>query len=85
MTKTPYGWPMMADGFLGLVHILLAEKNVIQVFESETGVQLSKLANRSPIQEQIDQSTGFEEETVGAFLDWVVINHWGEEGKVDDK
>lgn len=46
-----------------------------------TGYSLASLVNRSAMDKQIDDATGYERVVIGAFLDWVAINVFGVEEK----
>lgn len=80
MTKIPYGWPLMAGAFIGAAEYLGKQEGIFEDFQKDTGHDMSFLLNRTGLDKIIDQATGIEKELFGAYLDWIVINHWGEEG-----
>lgn len=82
MTKTPYGWPYMADPFFGLVSYLITEDWAIDQFEADTGIKY--VSPKNGIEAMVDEATGNNKRIAAAFCDWVAETQWGEEGKCDD-
>ncbi len=78
LKKMPLGWPEMAAGFLGFADFAIENPDIVKAFEEETGVMLASIVNCSPIERMIDDATGRKDEMLRSFLDWLVVNHWGE-------
>lgn len=75
MTKTPYGWPLMADAFKGCVSFALNQPEIVQRFIDETGFKPA----RTPLEKMIDEAAGRPAAVFAQFCDWVAVNIWGEE------
>lgn len=84
MTKTPLGWPLMAEAFLGLAHHSIADESVLAAFQLESGLDLKTIIPKAGLDKLIDQATGRTEEALGKFLDWLVVNQWGEEPQAQE-
>lgn len=86
MTKMPddcegaepgFGWP----GFLGCLYWAATVPEMRAQFTKDTGLRIEDMIKpRAPIEQMIDQSTGYEAKVIAAFADWVCVNVWGEEG-----
>ena len=78
MTKTPDGWPEMADAFLGFAHYAIGEPGFIDQYQTDTGKNLYSAIPNAPINQMIDEATGYGRQAMADFMDWLTINHWGE-------
>jgi len=76
---------IMMGAFVGLVRFALREKEIIDRFKADTGIDLSKLVSKSPIEKMIDTACGHNGRMeIISFVDWVNVNLWGEESGVND-
>jgi hypothetical protein len=86
MTKIPCYWydPLMMGAFISLGGFLILKEEARESFKNDTGHDLTRLMNRSPIVQMVDRSSGFEKDVFSSFLDWVCEHHWGQDGIDDD-
>lgn len=83
MKKIPLGWPLMAEAFIGLVRHSLSDEKTIAKFERDTGCK--HFAPRNGLEAMIDESAGYGREYLSKFMDWLVVNSWGEEEITNSK
>ena len=76
MTKIPFG---NQEAFFSFAVYAIDKSEIINQYKDETGVDLNDLVTRTALDKVIDESTGYTNELMSKFLDWLVINHWGEE------
>ena len=83
LTKTPdySDNPVLSIAFVDFVRFALSDDDMRQAFEADTGESFAPLIKATPLERAIDQATGREAEILAAFVDWVTVNHWGEEGE----
>lgn len=81
MTLIPLGAesPPKMMGFLSFLMFSASQPECRELFKKETGHDLDKLLNRTPIDEMIDQATGHEKTVFIAFADWITKTAWGVE------
>ena len=79
MTKIPTGWTSFPHAFLSFLHFAVSDKNTLDWYQKDTGEDLRDLANRSSIDQLIDQNTGYGEDMFKKLSEWLVVNIWGEE------
>jgi len=77
MTKEPMGLPIMIDAWLGCVNWAVTVNDFKKDFKKETGLDVGKLLKRSSLEIMIDESTGFEQDAISKWCDWVTENIWG--------
>ncbi len=80
MTKVPFG--DHGYDFFSFAMYAIGKDEIVDQYKYETGVDLRKLVPKSALDKMIDGATGYSNEVMAKFLDWLVINHWGE-GKED--
>lgn len=76
MTKVPLGWPFMAQGFIDFAIWAVGQAPFVDSFRAETGMAWTP--GKNPLDIMIDEATGVDKAFFSAFLDWLVVNHWGE-------
>lgn len=82
MTKIPEGWPLMAQAFIDFALWAVKQEDFLDQFKADIGYDLRRVVPKNGLDRMIDEACGFNgKETFAAFLDWLVVNHWGEEGK----
>ena len=81
MTKTPTGWPMMAEAFFDFALMTIREEAVQLAFKDDTGHDLTQFVRGTPLDRLIDQSSGREREVLAGFMDWIAETQWGIEGQ----
>jgi len=79
MSKTPYGWPTSAPAFYDFSLFAIEDAECRCAFFKETGKSLDEIANATQLERLIDEATGHTNTVISAFLDWLVVNHWGED------
>lgn len=80
MTKVPILFSIdNGASFLGFARYSLKDKLMIEHFKKNKGIDLNNLVQCSTIEQMIDNATGHAEDILSKFLDWLVINYWGEE------
>lgn len=81
MTKTPLGFPAMFGAFLGCAEWAIGSEDVRADYLKATGIDLVRIVPRNGLDAMIDKATGYDpKEAISAFLDWLVVEIWGEEG-----
>lgn len=78
MTKTPEGWPIMADSFLSFAFYAIGKAEIVEEFENETGNKFDSIFAKTSIEMMIDKATGNTNKMLSKFMDWLVVSHWGE-------
>lgn len=71
MTKVPMGWPLMHEAFLGFAEFSIQKSDIVKQFEDDTGYVM----NSAILKDGERRCTVF-----NAYLDWLVVNWWGEDG-----
>lgn len=81
MKVTPFGWgdPLLSGAFMACVKWAVSEKEVTDAFEKETGLSLTRLVGRAPITVMVDEATGFAQDLIAKWFDWVATNIWGDD------
>ena len=79
-TKIPVGWPLMKDAFLDFVSHSKGQKKIRMEFKEATGNDLKSLITKNGLEAMIDEATGYTEDILKQFIDWLIVNYWGEEG-----
>ena len=88
MTVTPefFGtdaWKaVLGAGWVSLCEWLIQQPEVRAAFKADTGKNLDSLVNRSSLDALVDKATGYQEEIMAEWCDWVTVNHWGVEAAV---
>lgn len=87
MAVTPYGWgdPILSGAFMGCVNFATRQQQLVDQFEQESGLKLSRLVAASPIEKMVDDATGFSRELVAKWFDWVALNVWGDGSEPEDE
>lgn len=83
MKQTPYGHPMMDAAFLAFCVWLIGKPETKTQFKNDTGYDLETLMGLTPLDKLINDATGKTADVIGAYFDWVAVNHWGLEGDID--
>lgn len=85
MTKTPAGVddPLLMGAFVSCLYASLKEKNVLEAFRKDTGLDVMRAVPRSAVDQMVLRATGYQAEVFAKFADWVAENVWGLE-RVDD-
>lgn len=74
----PMGLPEMQDAWLDCVAWAFESAEQRDLYYAHSGVNLEKiLLHRSPIERQIDETTGFQDIIIIGFIDWVTEYIWG--------
>lgn len=82
MKKIPMGMRYFGGAdFLACALNVAGFHEACERFKKETGHDLNSLVKRTPLDRMIDSATGRDRAIFCAFLDWVVVNIWCEEGK----
>lgn len=71
--------PAMAAAFVGMVRFAMHEPEIIDHFHHATGLVPFWTKQGSAIDIMIDQATGYQEDIVNSFIDWLIENYWGED------
>ncbi len=79
MKTTPHGDNIMKDAWLSCVSASSGVGGVTKAFKEDTGIDITVLVNRSPIEKMIDEATGIEKDIAIKWCDWVTKNIWGEQ------
>lgn len=79
MKHTPLGWGLMTEAFMSFASFALDSQKMKEQYKDATSVDLNEFKNQSLLEQMIDNSTGYAEDCLGRFLDWLVLNHWGKE------
>lgn len=70
--------PLMAAAFGGFLSHALTTDWIVDQFEKETGEIAYWRIPRSPIIAMIDKASGHEDAIAEKFVDWLILNYWGE-------
>jgi hypothetical protein len=84
MKEEPDGLPLMLDAWNGCVSFAISQPDIREVFKKNTGIDLEMLTKRSPIVAMIDKASGYEQDVIAKFADWVTVNLWGKSGDIPD-
>jgi hypothetical protein len=68
--------PLMAAPWLSAFGVAILNKDIMAAFKAETG--LSWNPPKSPIEQMVDEATGYQEEVIVAFAAWFNANVWGD-------
>ena len=82
MKQIPLGWGLMDEAFISFVSFALDSKKIKQQYKNATSVDLNDFKHQSLLEQMIDNSTGYAEDCLGKFMDWLVLNHWGKHDDV---
>jgi hypothetical protein len=77
-TKEPYGWPLMQDAFFDFVLWAVGQTDMHAQFKKASGHDLESLIPKNGLARMIDEATGRTKDIIGKFIDWLIVNHWGE-------
>ena len=77
MKQVPYGLPLMEEAWIGCLHWTAGKPEIIADFHAATGIDLTNLVGRSPLEKMIDDASKHEMAVWAAFADWVAVNIWG--------
>ena len=83
MKIEPYGWPLMAGAYMGLLYWVAGQPEARQAFKAETGHNLDRVLWGRGMAQMVDKATGYDKAVVASFADWVTVNYWGD-GEVPD-
>ena len=79
MKHIPLGWPMMAGAFIGFAQYAITVDAFLVQFQEDTGIDVRSIIPRNELERMIDHATGNNGAGIfSTFLDWLVVNHWGE-------
>jgi hypothetical protein len=84
MKLTPFGWPLMADAYLGLVYFLVGKPEWRDQFKADTGMDIERVLCGRGIEAMVDKATGYDQAVVARFADWVTEFHWGDEADAEE-
>ncbi len=79
MTKEPAHCetPVKAWMFASFV-VSTFEGDIYEQYQKETG-KVAMLNAKTPIEAMIDKAAGVNAKMMGDYIDWLVVNYWGEE------
>jgi hypothetical protein len=77
-TVEPYGWPLMKDAFFSFVSYAIGEKGFQVEFKKASGHDLNSLIPKNGLEAMIDKATGRTKQILKEFVDWLIVNYWGE-------
>ncbi len=77
MKLIPMGMPLMFEAWLGCVIWAASQEEIHEAFTKQTGFTLKHLIQRAPI----DKATGYEQQVLAAFCDYVTEHIWGQQDK----
>ena len=77
MSKVPLGWPMMAQAYIDFAMWVFGKTEFLEAFKTETGITF--VPPKNGLERMIDDATGAGKSFISKFLDWLTVNHWGEE------
>lgn len=77
-TKIPYGWPLMKDAFLDFASYSISQDEVREQFKKDIGYDLHSIIPKNGLEEMIDKATGRTSDILWQFMDWLIVNQWGE-------
>lgn len=77
-TKEPYGLPLMQDAFFDFVLWAVGQTDMLAQFKKDSGYELESLIPKNGLERMIDEATGRTKDIIGKFIDWLIVNHWGE-------
>ena len=75
--------PIMAGAFSAFMGWAWGQPDAHKAFCEATGTTRIAPAT-DPISILVDEATGAQEGYATAFIEWLIVNHWGEDGKVDE-
>jgi hypothetical protein len=81
MKLIPMGMPLMFEAWAGCVGWAAEQKEVRENFTTVTGFKLEHLIGRASIDAMIDKATGYEQQVLAAFCDYVTEHIWGQQEK----
>ena len=76
--KTPYGWPLMAGAYVGLLFWVVGVPEAREQFKTDTGHDLDRVLLGRGLPAMIDKATGYDKDVVRMFADWVTETCWGD-------
>ena len=80
MQQRPIGHELLGGAWLGTVIYAFSVEENRDLFEIETGINISDVINAAGLPRAIDHATGFEKEALVKWADWVTKNLWGVKG-----
>lgn len=86
MKALPYGWPLMAGAYMGLLQFLITQPEAREAFKADTGMDVTRALGFgvSPLDRMVDKATGHDKAVVAAFADWVTETQWGDGSDPDE-
>jgi hypothetical protein len=85
MKLIPMGMPLMFEAWAGCVGWAVDNQEIREAFRQQTGFKLENLIQRAPIDAMIDKATGYEQQVLAAFCDYVTEHIWGQQEKSESK
>tara|TARA_R100001530_G_scaffold1886_1_gene3238 strand:- start:15736 stop:16005 length:270 start_codon:yes stop_codon:yes gene_type:complete len=81
MKTTPNGInnPILMGAWFSCVSASVGVEGITKSFKDDTGIDITILVNRSPIEKLIDEATGLDKDIAIKWCDWVTKNIWGEQ------
>lgn len=81
LTPAYYGtpeWEILFGGFwVSLCNYMIQKPEARAAFKADTGLSVEALVSRHPIEALIDSVTGYQQQVIAAWCDWVTEKHWG--------
>lgn len=72
--------PIMMGAWLSFFNVSLKQKEVIAAYKKDTGIDITNIFPKSPIDKMIDDACCYcPEDEILKFADWVTENIWGRE------
>lgn len=85
MKYIPYGDDIAIPAWLGLLHYSIGNKDLVERFMNETGIDIEQIGSARGINAMIDECTGRTRDVFVQFCDWVTVTLWGvEEQEISD-
>lgn len=78
-TKTPYGWHLMKDAFLSFASYSIGKEEFRADFKKASGCDIKGLIPKNGLEAMIDKATGHTDDILKKYMDWLIVNCWGEE------
>lgn len=76
--------PLMMGAWASHLSAVAGMEDVVDEFEKDTGIDISKSFKRSPMEMMVDKATGFDRDLFIKWADWVTVNYWGVHGQEHD-
>jgi hypothetical protein len=69
----------MKDAFLSFASYSIGEEEFRADFKKASGIDIKGLIPKTRLEAMIDKTTGHTDDILRKFMDWLIVNHWGEE------